>query len=212
MKILSALTFFFCLSSFAGEILYVDRMNYYYRNALGGRNDIYYYLPSRTLFGKAEGIGIDGSRGLKIIYDKRNSGGKYKGGICGFITGVRGPRGYQNLLPYKYISFWVKGEKGGENFNLGISDKALLAKGSAYRSLPMNKYVSGEVITTEWKQAFVPMEYFKVNWEEIETITVNFDSYVFENGEGEGTIYLDDISFYSEIPTPEVEKEYPQFP
>jgi len=189
-------------------------MNYYYRNDLGGRNDIYYYLPSITYFGKAEKLGIEGSRGLKIIYEKRNSGGRYKGGICGFITGVRAPpRGYQNLTPYKYISFWVRGEKGGENFNLGIADRAHFEKGSTYRSLPVNRYVSDEIITTKWKQAFVPMEYFKVNWNEIETITINFDSYVFENGEGEGVIYLDDLAFYSEIPKYlEVQKEYPLVP
>ena len=209
MKTRSVLTFFFCLSSFAQQILYVDRMNYYYRNALGGRNDIYYYLPSRTFFGKAEKIGIEGTRGLKIIYEKRNSGGRYKGGVCGFITGVKvPPYGYQNLTSYKYVSFWIRGEVGGENLNIGVADRAHFEKGDAYRSLPINTYVSDKKITTQWKQVFVPMEYFKVNWNEIETITINFDSYVFENGEGEGAIYLDDLSFYSEIPTSEVQRGY----
>jgi len=213
MKILSALSIFFCLSSFAAEILYVDRMNYYYRNALGGRNDIYYYLPSRTFFGKGKKLGIEGSSGLKIIYDKRNSGGRYKGGICGFITAVKvPPQGYLNLKPYKFISFWIRGEVGGENLNIGIADREHFAKGSTYRSLPINRYVPDGRITSKWKQAFVPMEYFKVNWSEIETITINFDSYVFENGEGEGVIYLDDLAFYSELPSGEEQKGYPHFP
>jgi len=189
-------------------------MDFYYRNALRGRNDIYYYLPSRTMFGKGRGLGINGTSGLKIIYEKKNSGGKYKGGICGFITTLAAPPyGYQNLAPYKYLSFWIRGEKGGENLNLGVADKAYFNRSDIYRSLPVTHYLPNKMVTKEWQQVFFPMEYFKVNWAEIEMITINFDSYIFKNGEGEGTIYIDDLAFYSELPKDsEDEILYPHFP
>ncbi len=97
-----------------------------------------------------------------------------------------------DLSRFSAISFWIKGAKGGEAFEIGVNDTisnkredAVLA-GSIYRYLPQG-------ITTEWQQVIVPLEdFFGSDLSRIYSIVFNF------NEEGDGTFWIDQLRFHEQ--------------
>ena len=89
---------------------------------------------------------------------------------------------------WKYLSFWVKGEKGGEKSQLLIRDA------HALNYMPQLKHKLPD-ITTEWQKVVIPLEQFKgqVDLTALDNIGIAFGRDV-GNLKGE-IIYLDDFMF-----------------
>jgi hypothetical protein len=87
---------------------------------------------------------------------------------------------------YKYLIFWVKGEKGGEKMQL------LLRDASALNYMPQVKYQLPDA-TTEWQKVVVALGQFdgKINLSALDNIGLAFGRDV-GNLKGE-VIYLDDF-------------------
>ena len=97
-----------------------------------------------------------------------------------------------DLSRFSAISFWIKGAKGGETFEIGVNDTisnkredAVLA-GSIHRYLPQG-------LTTEWQEVVVPLEdFFGADFSRTYSIVFNF------NEEGEGTFWIDRLRFHEQ--------------
>ena len=89
---------------------------------------------------------------------------------------------------YKYVVFWVKGEKGGEKMELLIRDA------HALNYSPQVKYKLPDA-STEWKKVVVPLSDIsgKVDITKLDNIGVAFGKDV-GNLTGD-TIYIDDFAF-----------------
>ncbi len=103
-----------------------------------------------------------------------------------------------DLSSFATMTFWIKGAKGGETFELGMNDTvsnkredAVLA-GSIHRYLPKG-------VTTEWQEAKVPLEdFFGTDLARAYSLVFNF------NEEGTGEFWIEGLSFHKE---PMVDRE-----
>ena len=96
---------------------------------------------------------------------------------------------------YKTLTFWVKGEKGGENFMIGLADRHWDKIGDSLKSEEIGKYVPAGKITTEWQKATIPLDVFFLDYGKLSSVAISFESDCFPEGKGEGVVYIDDITF-----------------
>ena len=55
------------------------------------------------------------------------------------------------------IEFMIKGKKGGESVKVGLLDDEVGDGKKTQVVLPMNKYIEGGAITTDWKKVSIPL-------------------------------------------------------
>ena len=164
-------------------------------NELSGATSVYQQAPSRAAITLTTETSKDsGGKSLKVIYDKKGIGGPYgKGGWCGFYTRLKIQDAYFNASRFKTLHFWVKGEKGDENFRAGIADHHWDDIGDSVKSEDIGKYLPAGKITTEWQQASIPLEDFFIDFSEVAAIAICFETECFPTGAGQGTIYIDEM-------------------
>lgn len=126
----------------------------------------------------------DHGRSLKLDFDKRPTG------WCGYYTLLNQIDGaYYDLSPYKEVRFWVRGARGGENFEIGMADRSWLTIGDSVKAGEIGKYLP-KGVTTDWQEVVIPLKDFgKLDWTQMGSFVINF------HRPGEGTIFLDDLRF-----------------
>jgi gliding motility-associated-like protein len=105
--------------------------------------------------------------------------------------GYYSDRSGADLRAYKYVSFWIRGQAGGEDLYLLVDDNAAFPKVRIKSFLPAG-------ITTQWQKVVVSTEAFwawtpSTNWGPgagAFKIEANSDI-----ASGAGTVYIDDIRF-----------------
>ncbi len=147
---------------------------------------------------------------LMIRYEKKAEGGPYDlGGWCGYYTLLKKSHPavsmegagaaeveeeiYFDASPYKAITLWIKGDKGNENFVLGVADAHWDKVGDSVKSQEIVKYLPAGKITTEWQKAVVPMSEFFIDYSRLSSVAISFESDCFPEGQGSGKVYIDDI-------------------
>jgi hypothetical protein len=99
-------------------------------------------------------------------------------GLCGFDA-----KGYRN------ISFYAKGEYGGENFGVKVKDL-----GNSESGVQANNYIDNKKITKLWSLVDIPLKDFsRVDIHRIECITFYTDGLI--SGDNLTTIYIKNIEF-----------------
>ncbi|MDX9702947.1 MAG: hypothetical protein RBU23_07880 [Candidatus Auribacterota bacterium] len=167
-------------------------------NSFGGRSSTYVKEPSGIFAGNDSNIKRgDAGRSLKLRYKKANQGGPYgKGGWCGYYTIVKsGPRSYFDATGYTYLTLWVRGEEGGENFKIGVADEAQEQREDSVKTEEIGVYLPAGKITTEWQQARIPLDEVFVDLEKLASLAICFEGDCFPDGGGKGTVYIDDMYF-----------------
>lgn len=182
-------TKFFLIDDFTGDEI---------KNRVGSRANVYVKAPSRIMISRRDDI-VNGvqKRVLMIKYDKKNTGGPNgMGGWCGYYTLIKNEKTgeYFNGIDYKYLTFWVKGEKGDENFMAGLADEHWDKIGDSLKSEEIGVYLPSGKITTQWQKARVPLEVFFLDHERLSAISINFEADCFPEGAGFGVVYIADIA------------------
>ncbi len=130
---------------------------------------------------------VEGSNGrsLKLDYKKEGTG------WCGYYTLLNEVDGeFFDLSWYDKLSFRVKGGKGGEIFEIGMADRNWANIGDSVKAGPIDKYLPGGV-TTEWQEVTIPLRDFGLlDFTQMGSFVINFHK------KQEGTLYLDDLTFY----------------
>ncbi len=108
---------------------------------------------------------------VKIIFDTS------RGGFCSAVMPLNG----YDASEKEYLTFWVKGEIGGEQFNVGI--KNILTPSGQERKI-------SQTISVDWQQIIIPLEQFGQDLYSLENISLGFT-----NELGSGTIYIDELVF-----------------
>ncbi|MBN1270508.1 MAG: hypothetical protein JXB04_13040 [Kiritimatiellae bacterium] len=164
-------------------------------NALKGRCAVYQQPPDRILFSKADGYGRVGN-GLRLTFHKINVGGAYgQGGWIGYYTMLQVGGRYFDASSYTHLTFWVRGEEGGERFQVGIADKPLSMMQDTIKSKPIGDYLPAGRITREWQKAVVPLTDMFVDYELMASISLCFEAALYDEEEVRGTVYVDDLAF-----------------
>ncbi len=166
--------------------LLLDNFDYSNLNLLGRKAAAYKRLPSYCLINRVSNnfVGVKG-KSLQLKYNKKGSG------WCGYYTLMNQIDGdYFDLSNYDKISFYVKGETGGEDFELGMADSNWITIGDSIKAGQITKYLSNG-ITTEWQNAIIPLKDFgNLDFSQMGAFVMNF------NSSGQGTVYIDDIKLH----------------
>ncbi|MCX5715583.1 MAG: hypothetical protein NTV07_01735 [Candidatus Omnitrophica bacterium] len=167
-------------------------------NCLGGRTSTYEQPPSRVMAiqTEKERYGTAG-KSLAVKYDKQNTGGpRGEGGWCGYYSILKIGQKYFDAAPYTKLTFWVKGEKGGENFKIGLADRHWEQVGDSVKSEEVGVYLPAtHQITAEWQKVTIPLDVFFIDMKEVASVTVCFEPDCFPEGKGAGIVYIDELAF-----------------
>ncbi len=167
-------------------------------NVFGGRSSTYVKEPSAVRARRNNKV-FRGERGssLELKYKKVTEGGPYgKGGWCGYYSVIKsGPREYFDASGYTYLTFWVKGKKGGENFKVGLADQVWEQREDSMKSEQIGEYLPAGKVTTEWQKAKIPLEDFWVETTKLASIAICFEAECFPDEGGRGTVFIEDMQF-----------------
>jgi hypothetical protein len=141
--------------SFEGNTLTVHGPGDGNRNRLGGYFNAFQSSPSRSDVTLA--ASPDGRRSLKLSLRREAEG------FCGMWVHLfdfsRRPdrREYLDASPFGVLSFWVRGEAGGEELLLKIADVEWELKEDALAIGRLGDFVPAGRIETEWQRAVIPL-------------------------------------------------------
>lgn len=201
-------------TAFAAEPLLVDDFEgEEIQNRVGGRANVYVKSPSRIMMSRVEEE-VNGAKSnvLLLRYDKQSEGGPYgMGGWCGYYTLVKTSgylvapttdqpnpptvgEQYFDASGYQAITFWVRGDKGEENFMVGLADRHWDRVGDSVKSEEIGKYLPAGRLTAEWQKAVIPLSAYFIDYTKLASVSICFEGELFPEGAGLGTVYLDDIA------------------
>lgn len=109
-----------------------------------------------------------------------------EGAYGGYWTNLK----HLNLEDFNYVSFYVKGVKGGEKFKVGLRGKL----DSTYETKMLIDKALKKGVTTEWQKVTIPLKWFKAiqDWYDVNIFSINFE-HAF--GSEKGAILVDEIIF-----------------
>jgi len=124
------------------------------------------------------------SQSMKIMYNKPG-----KKPFCGayviFLADLSG---------YKTMTFFIKGQKGGESFEIGINDVISNKREDAVYVGAINRYLP-KGVTTQWQLVKIPLsDFYGPDLSRVYSLIFHF------NDIGEGIFWVDEIRFYKEDP------------
>jgi len=106
--------------------------------------------------------------------------------FCGTYVIILG-----DLSRYSAMTFWIKGKRGGETFEIGLNDTVSNKRedavfvGSIHRYLPRG-------VTTEWQKVVIPMgDFFGPDLSRVYSLVFHY------NEEGSGEIWIDGLLFHA---------------
>jgi len=156
-------------------------------NKLGGRSDVWNERGGTVAAGFVKNDEV--TAGFERPFNGYSLRLKY------MVDGSRKESGWWSSLmnadysSYGALSFWIRGESGGENFLVGLKDSGWFES-----KLSIGKYLPGGVKTT-WQKVTIPLADFKEvrNWKTLDNFSITFS---FEQGAPfSGTVYFDNIEF-----------------
>lgn len=165
----------------------VDCFDQAVQNELRGYRSVFEQSPSR-----ASALRVDhvfrgaGGRSLRVTASKREAG------FCGlwvhlFDMRAKRPR-YFDARDYGFLSFWVKGERGGESFHIRLADQRWITQQDSVSLGHVDDFLAGGV-TTRWQEVVVPLHDRQLDLSRLGGVTLDFQS------AGDFVVYIDDIGF-----------------
>ncbi len=163
---------------------------YYERlNSLGGYQGTWSYRPSYSIITKIDEV-RDGKKKKVLVLQFRK-----EAGWCGWYTLLN----KLDTTKYNTLSFWVKGDKGGEKFDIGVADSEMVDLGIDAVYFGMVDAFLHKGVTKEWREVKIPLSRVasQVDLSSLQSIVLNCKY------DGEGKIYMDYITLKDD---PEVAK------
>jgi len=167
--------------------LFDEEKMFAYRGRIGG----YFLRPSKYGIYYDDKVWYPGTQenplpqheAIKMMYAK--APGK---SFCGTYVLIFG-----DISRYVTLTFMIKGEKGGEAFEIGVNDvvsnkrEDAVMIGSIYRYLPKG-------VTSEWQKVAIPLsDFFGTDLSRVYSIVFDFTD------AGRGTFWIDDIRFSTDV-------------
>ncbi|MBI3318017.1 MAG: hypothetical protein HYZ90_02570 [Candidatus Omnitrophica bacterium] len=148
--------------------------------------------PSYTVITKVADTRPGSSgKALRIEYQKL-------GGWCGWYTLLNGI----NASKLNALTFWVRGEKGGERFDIGLADNRMqdLEIDAVYAG-PITAFLP-QGVATHWQQVKVPLAGLRsdIDLTRLGSLVLWF------RYEGKGAIEIDDVAFIYDQEVEEIQK------
>ena len=178
-------------ASAAPHVLVVDDFENRERNQLGGHRNTYQRAPSRGAAAPVPDLrGGRYSRVLRMQADRKAAG------FCGVWLHLFNSSGLQpqffDATQFKYLSFWVRGQVGGERLTIKLADQRWIEKEDSVEVGKIDQYLAGG-ITQQWQEVLVPLEGdHGLALDSLGGLTFDFDL------PGQYTVYIDNVAFKSQ--------------
>jgi len=142
-------------------------------NDWGGRYNVYQREPSwaRTYLDPAVSRSKQG-------HSLRVTAHRGAGGFCGVWMDLAGGSGSSershDASSYRYLSFWIKGQRSGQDFELSLADEMSGEEDEPQTLLRVSAYLPRGV-TTEWQEVLIPVADFQgVDLRRLARLTLHF--------------------------------------
>lgn len=94
---------------------------------------------------------------------------------------------------FKYLSFWVKGQKGGEDFDIALADDSALTNEDAKVGVPLSAYLPAGA-TKSWQEVLIPLANFRgLHLDRLLRMTIDLTR------EGDYRFYIAEIAFKTSL-------------
>lgn len=160
-------------------------------NRWGGQYNVYMREPSwaRTYLDPPT-IRSSSGHSLRVTAHRETEG------FCGlwldFYPGGEAPRRHLDASAYRFLSFWLKGQKGGEDFEIEMTDEGTVADEEARPRRPLRAYLP-QGASTKWQEVLVPLaDFHGLERARLVRLTLNIPK------PGDHRFYLDDIALKRE--------------
>lgn len=167
------------------------------QNHVGGFHNASEGAPSSLSVRRVSGVFRgDGGRSLRIT--ARQEAGGFAAAWISFHDVRQRNKTYLDTRGYSYLSFWVRGAQGGEEFRIKLADDAWAAREDGLSIGSVSRFLAGGV-TGEWREVLIPLNALpSLNRKAMAFFTLDFHT------PGAYTIFIDDIWFkrIPGIPTP----------
>ena len=161
------------------------------QNKLGGYYSKFEFRPSSASTLLTDKIFRGkGGHSLRIRANRQEEG--FAGQWMHFFNFREETITYFDASSYDYLSFWVKGEKGGENFTVKLADAGWIEIEDSASVASIDQLLP-DGVTQEWQEVLIPLSEAPINTAELGGLTLDFT----EPGT-EYTVYIDDIAFKRE--------------
>jgi hypothetical protein len=113
-------------------------------------------------------------------------------GFCGIWMDLAGEAGsskaFHDATFYPYLSFWIKGERGGEDFEMSLTDASMGEGAEPKTNLHLHDYLP-QGVTTQWQEVLIPIGAFAgTDARRLVRLILHFTA------PGDYRFYLDDIA------------------
>ncbi|MEI8175640.1 MAG: sugar-binding protein [Candidatus Omnitrophota bacterium] len=170
------------------------------KNRVGSYQGTWAMRPSFSIITKTDKVRHN-PKGQSLVIDYRKESGW--AGYYSLLNNI-------DVTPYNTLSFWVRGENGGEKFDIGLADARMQAlEIDAFFLGCATSFIKDGFVTKEWKEVKVPLARAS---SEIDLSKMGSFVLWFKYG-GAGRIYIQDIKFKNDPEIANIE-EYnaPQAP
>lgn len=172
------------------DCLALDNFDLDIQNNVGGWRSTFQRAPS-----KASHLRVtDGPRGTtgRCV---RVTGQHHAAGFCGFWMHFfdfrQKPHTFLDAADFKYLSFFVRGQQGGESFLIRLMDDGQFQKESSVSVGPVEGYLTNGV-TTAWQEVVVPLRATaRLDVTRLAGMTLEFHI------PGSQVVYIDDVTLKS---------------
>lgn len=127
-------------------------------NRWGGKYNVYSSEPSWARTYLDPNVHRPGSK-----HSLRVTAHREVAGFCGvwldFYPTSDLPRQYLDASSYRYLSFWIKGQKGGESLAVTLLDDTWQQPGANQFTRPLHNYLSHGA-STEWQEVLISTRRF----------------------------------------------------
>jgi hypothetical protein len=168
------------------------------QNRLGGYYNKFESPPSSASTFLSTDV-FRGAGGSALRVEARQRAGGFCGVWMHFFDFRAEEKRFLDTRNYAFLSFWVRGQEGGERFTVKMADEHWIGLEDSVPLGPVTKYLP-DGVTTNWQEVRVPLaEITSLDRMHMGGITLDFTE------PGDYTVYLDDFSLKTtaEISTPE---------
>ncbi|MFM9965387.1 MAG: hypothetical protein ACKV2Q_29735 [Planctomycetaceae bacterium] len=173
----------------APEIALVDDFEGGTTNALDGLKGRFQSGASKveTLHDKTFFHGGTHGTSLRIRADKKEEG--YCGVWFQFFNNKAAKKRFFDARQYGYLSFWIRGQVGGERFQVKMSDRSWVEKEDSLELGEIRKFLP-DGVSRNWQEVLVPLNAAAaLDLSNLGGLSLQFHSV------GSTTIYIDDLCF-----------------
>jgi len=191
------------------NIFLIDDFHRGIPNRLGGYFSHIRRAPSESSV--TIGESPDGRRALCFTYDQEPPG--FAGFWIHLFDFKKPPveRVYLDATPFRFLTFTIRGQEGGERLVLQVADYAWEKKEDSLEVGDVGQFLPSGKIQASWQRAWVPLGKFpgRIKREELASL-------VFLARQGQGKVFIGDVALTKKkdapIPQPEAKREYEPSP